>query len=62
MFSNTTFKANPKTSGQAQYHCAAMRYIYIYIYIYMGWSIQHPLYYDCFLSLDQKLYQLYQIS
>ena len=32
MFSNTTFKANPKTSGQAQYHCAAMRYIYIYIY------------------------------
>ena len=33
MFSNTTFKANPKTSGQAQYHCAAMRYIYIYIWV-----------------------------
>ena len=31
MFSNTTFKANPKTSGQAQYHCAMMRYIYIYM-------------------------------
>ena len=44
MFSNTTFKANPKTSGQAQYHCAMMRYIYIYmcvcvcvyIYIWVG--------------------------
>ena len=60
MFSNTTFKANPKTSGQAQYHCAMMRYIYIYmcvcvcVCIYMGWSVQHPLYYDCFFIIRSE--------